>query len=107
MSVVATGTAPLTYQWYVGPSGTTTSPIAGATASSFTTPALSSTTSYWVRVSNASGTADSNTATSTVSAPPSITTQPAGQTITSGQTATMSVVAAGTAPLSYQWYVGP
>ena len=52
MSVAATGTAPLTYQWYVGTSGTTTSPIAGATASSYTTPALTTTTSYWVRVSN-------------------------------------------------------
>ena len=56
LSVAATGTAPLRYQWYVGPSGTTTTPIAGATASSYTTPALTSTTSYWVRVSNASGT---------------------------------------------------
>src|SRR5207253_8523993 len=34
---------------------------------------------------------------------PSITTQPAGQTITAGQTATFSVTASGTAPLSYQW----
>lgn len=38
-----------------------------------------------------------------VSTPPSITTQPANQTVTAGQTATFSVVAAGTAPLSYQW----
>jgi hypothetical protein len=35
--------------------------------------------------------------------PPSITTQPASQTVTVGQTATFSVVATGTAPLSYQW----
>ena len=34
---------------------------------------------------------------------PSITTQPLSQTITAGQTATFSVTAAGTAPLSYQW----
>ena len=34
---------------------------------------------------------------------PSITTQPANQTVTVGQTATFSVVAAGTAPLTYQW----
>jgi hypothetical protein len=34
---------------------------------------------------------------------PSITTQPANQTVTAGQTATFTVVAAGTAPLSYQW----
>jgi ASPM-SPD-2-Hydin domain-containing protein/HYDIN/CFA65/VesB family protein/immunoglobulin I-set domain protein len=35
--------------------------------------------------------------------PPTITTQPASQTIIAGQTATFSVAASGTAPLSYQW----
>jgi hypothetical protein len=34
---------------------------------------------------------------------PTITAQPANQTVTAGQTATFVVVAAGTAPLSYQW----
>jgi hypothetical protein len=34
---------------------------------------------------------------------PSVATQPASQTITAGQTATFSVTATGTAPLSYQW----
>ena len=34
---------------------------------------------------------------------PGITTQPANQTVTAGQTATFTVVASGTAPLSYQW----
>ena len=34
---------------------------------------------------------------------PTITTQPANQTVTVGQTAIFSVVASGTAPLSYQW----
>ena len=34
---------------------------------------------------------------------PYINTQPASQTVTAGQTATFSVVAAGTPPLSYQW----
>ena len=34
---------------------------------------------------------------------PTITTQPTSQTVTAGQTATFTVVAAGTAPLSYQW----
>jgi len=34
---------------------------------------------------------------------PSITTQPANQTVTAGQTAGFSVVASGTAPLAYQW----
>jgi hypothetical protein len=37
---------------------------------------------------------------------PTITAQPANQTINSGQTATLSVAVSGTAPLSYQWYQG-
>lgn len=37
---------------------------------------------------------------------PSITTQPANQTVNVGQTATFSVTANGTAPLSYQWQKG-
>src|SRR5579862_1695974 len=36
-------------------------------------------------------------------AAPSVTTQPANQTVTVGAMATFGVVAAGTAPLSYQW----
>ncbi len=42
-----------------------------------------------------------NVTTSAV--PPSITTQPLSQTVTPGQTATFSVAASGTAPMSYQW----
>jgi uncharacterized protein YkwD len=40
--------------------------VNGATAATFTTPALTATTRYWVRVSNAQGTADSDTVTVTV-----------------------------------------
>ncbi len=67
----ATGTGPLTYQWFNGSSGSTASPIAGATAATFTTPALAATSSDWVRVSNAMGEADSATAVVTVTSPPS------------------------------------
>src|SRR5258706_10151379 len=38
-----------------------------------------------------------------VAVAPTITTPPANQTVTAGQTATFTVVAAGTVPLSYQW----
>src|SRR5438105_15764846 len=34
---------------------------------------------------------------------PSIATQPTNQTVTAGQTATFTVMANGTAPLTYQW----
>jgi formylglycine-generating enzyme required for sulfatase activity len=106
LTVAASGTGPLSYQWYQGTVGTTTTPV-GTNSSSFTTLALTESASYWVRVSNAAGTVDSTAATVTVNAaPPTITTQPASTTITSGSTATLSVVATGTAPLSYQWYQG-
>src|SRR6185295_7649477 len=68
----------------------------------------SATTSYWVRVSNACGQANSQTVTVTVNPscePPAITSQPQPVTITTGATAALSVTASGTA-LQYQWYRG-
>jgi hypothetical protein len=103
-TVVASGTAPLSYQWMKNGAN-----IAGATSSSYATPATTAAdggSTFDVVVRNTAGTATSNTATLTVnSAPvaPTITTQPANQTVTAGQTATFTVVASGTAPLSYQW----
>ena len=69
LSVTASGTTPLSYQWYQGASGTASNPV-GTNASSFTTPALTATTTYWVRVTNACGHADSATATVTVGSAP-------------------------------------
>jgi hypothetical protein len=40
------------------------------------------------------------------STPLSIATQPTAQSVTTGQTATFSVTASGTEPLTYQWYRG-
>ena len=101
-AVVATGTAPLTYQWRKNGAA-----IGGATSASFTTGSLTSADSgatYSVVVSNAAGTATSRGAKLTVSGTaPSITTQPQDQTIAAGKTATFTVVATGSAPLSYQW----
>jgi hypothetical protein len=65
LAVIATGTEPLSYRWYQGNAGDTSTPV-GANASTFTTPPLESTTSYWVWVFNACGTADSATATISV-----------------------------------------
>jgi len=41
-----------------------------------------------------------------VPVPPTITTQPKSQTVNEGSSLTFTVVATGTAPLSYQWYKG-
>lgn len=66
LNVAATGDGTLTYQWYEGASGDETTPIASAVASSYTTPALTSTTDYWVKVTNDYGSENSTTATVTV-----------------------------------------
>ena len=103
-TVAATGTSPLSYQWVKNGAN-----LAGATSASYTTPATTTSDSgakFDVVVSNSAGTVTSATATLTVNAlavAPSITSQPANQTVTAGQTATFTVVATGSAPLSYQW----
>src|SRR5207249_954450 len=82
-TVVASGTAPLSYQWQKNGAN-----IAGATSSSYTTPATAiadSGATFDVVVSNSIGNATSNLATLTASAAPlapTITTQPANQTVT-------------------------
>ncbi len=103
-SVTATGSAPLSYQWQKNSAN-----ISGATASSYTTPATASGDNgamFDVVVSNSAGSKTSAMATLTVDAAavaPTITAQPTNQSVTVGQTATFSVTATGTAPLSYQW----
>jgi hypothetical protein len=103
-SVTVTGTAPFTYLWQKNNAN-----ISGAMFPSYTTPATvtgDNGATFRVIVTNSAGSATSASAILTVtSAPvgPSISTQPANQTVTVGQAATFSVVAAGTAPLTYQW----
>src|SRR5262245_57340688 len=56
LTVEATGTAPLSYQWYEGASGITTDPIlSGGTNAIFVTPILTANATYWVRVSISAG----------------------------------------------------
>ena len=108
LSVAATDATSLSYQWYQGTSGDSTLPLDSASANSFTTPPLVTTTQYWVRITNAAGgSVDSDTAVITVISPegPTILTQPASQTINSGKSTTLAVVTRGTA-LTFQWYGG-
>ena len=98
----ATGTTPLTYQWFFN----TTTPISGATSNVFSIASAqeSDEGAYSLRVTNSAGAVTSVVATLTVNTPPSITTQPANQGVIVSNTATFTVVAAGDAPLRYQWY---
>lgn len=69
LSVAATGTGTLSYQWYQGSSGDTSKPV-GTNSSSFTSSPLSAPTSFWVGVSDPGGTANSATAAVSVVTPP-------------------------------------
>lgn len=103
-NVAATGTAPMTYQWKKNGSA-----ISGAISSTFTTPAettADNNAQFTAEVSNTAGNATSNAAMLTVTSAtvaPAITTQPASQTVIAGKTASFTVGATGTAPLTYQW----
>ncbi len=103
-SAAVTGTAPMSYQWQKNGAA-----ISGATSAPYQTPVTTlsdSGSQFTVVMSNSAGSVTSSGATLTVNAPvvaPSITAQPISQAVTSGQTATFSVAAAGTAPMSYQW----
>jgi hypothetical protein len=102
--VSATGLAPLTYQWFLNGAA------AGTNASSFTIATAAASqdqAAVYVTVSNSKGVATSTMAKLSVTpaaTAPTITTQPTAQTVTAGQTATFTVAANGTAPLTYQWY---
>lgn len=98
LTVSATASAPLSYQWYQGTSGTTTTSV-GINSASFTTPSLTSTTSYWVRVTNNGVSVDSATAVVTVVAAWAYTawTNDADSGITSASTYTTAVNLGGSA----------
>ena len=103
LSVEATGTPTLAYQWFKDGAALT-----GQTNATLTLTNAQATDAgiYGVRVTNPAGNAFSNAATVTVSVPvraPLITTQPLSQTAIAGTTARFSVAATSTAPVAYVW----
>jgi hypothetical protein len=106
-SVVAAGVPTLTYQWQYLSGSTWKAFGAGtglttASMTTFATTAAYNGLQFRVLVTDGnSNTVTSNTVTLTVG--PAITTQPVSQSVTSGNTATFSVVAVGVPTLTYQW----
>jgi hypothetical protein len=99
LTVAASGSS-LMYYWWKN-----SNTIAGATSASYQVPSVTTNDAgqYFVVVSNYLGMTTSRVATVTVVTPPVITQYPVGQTVTAGDPATLTVVASGATPLSYQW----
>jgi hypothetical protein len=103
-AVSADGTTPFSYQWFKNGAM-----IAGATGATYSISGVQATDAgdYYASVSNSAGSATSDTATILVETPvaPTITTQPAGQTVVAGASATFTVASSGTPAPTFQWQV--
>jgi Ig-like domain-containing protein/beta-propeller repeat-containing protein len=100
-SVVVTGQGPLAYQWFHG-----ATPVPRGTNSSVTLTNISLLDSgtYTVQISNVGGTTTSSVATLTVAIPPpTMTLQPASQTVDVGAHVQFTADATGYPTLVYQW----
>jgi hypothetical protein len=101
-SVVASGTAPLAYQWYSNQYGV----ISGATSSNYSLTATND-QCFYVKVSNLYGSVQSNYACLYIVSPPVIGNQPISTTVTEPGIAYFEVDAYdsdGGNDLTYQWY---
>jgi len=107
LTTTSVGTAPLVYQWTSnGIPLVNGGRISGATAATLTiTGALTNdSASYQLIVTNNYGAATSSVAMLTVYIPVQLIAPPGSQSVLLGTAATFTVIAAGTGPLSYQWY---
>jgi hypothetical protein len=101
LEVTATGTAPLSYQWYLNE----TTPIAGATSATLTLNNLTAASAgaYTVVVSNGEGSATNLPITLALNAPTTATALVGLANLCPGSAASFSTVASGTGPFMYQW----
>lgn len=110
LSVAAEGNLPLTYQWYIGAAGVTTSPVPDSNKATIPVGPLTADTTYWVAVSSPaascpSSTTNSATATVSVCKVPSISQEPMSA-ITQSMVAVDLTVTATATDIRYQWYRG-
>ncbi|MEA3212710.1 MAG: hypothetical protein QOE70_5767 [Chthoniobacter sp.] len=114
VGVTASGPGTLSYQWQKSTDGGATFANISAAANPSATTAIlsiavvqaSDAGTYRVLISNGAGTVVSGTTVVTTSeglAAPTIQPHPASTTVLAGTTATFTVGASGTSPLTYQW----
>jgi len=103
-TVVATGTAPLRYQWYLNRTNVLVDSGATSSTLSYSNILKSQQGFYTVVVSNTSGSVTSTPAFLLVIEPPEVLHQPANVLAAVGGTATFRVTAGGDPPLTYQWF---
>ncbi len=105
-SVVASGIAPLAYQWkWYGTNLSDGGQISGSTSNSLTISNLNDRNAgpYSVAISNLAGVAISSNAFLSIIDPPLITSQPISQRVGVGSTVTFNVGSSGTYPFQFQW----
>ncbi len=100
-TVAVSGSGPFGYQWRFGGND-----LNSATGSSLAVVNAQpgDAGGYSVVVTNSAGSVTSAVATLTVLVPPAIVTQPTNTTANTNTTAVFTVIASGSAPLSYQWW---
>ncbi len=103
ISLTASGSAPLSYQWFNSGGAIARATNATLTLSSVTTNAADG---YYAVLTNAYGSATSAVATLTVNPPqaPLVTQDPPSQSVTEGSPVSFGVTVTGSLPLVYQWY---
>ncbi len=101
-SVSATGSTPITYQWFKDGVA-----VSNANSASLQIPSATlqdNTARFHVTLTNSVGSVTSETAVLTVRPiPVNITAQPVSVTVADGASATFTIAATGSAPISYQW----
>jgi len=100
--VTATGSPILGYQWRFNGADI---PGGDGLALVIANVQLANAGNYSVRVSNAVGVVESAAVALTVLVPPAVTSPPQSRMELAGATANFSVVATGTAPLGFQWFL--
>lgn len=103
LAVTASSSAtPLTFEWFRGTTPGVGGEKIGATQN--VTVAVATPTTFWARVRNSCGRTEVSSLLAVGCTPAAITTQPADQTINSGQTANLSIVFTG--GTGVKWYRG-